>query len=70
MIGEFGTGDPGSADWSSLVDYAKSLGWPVLGWAWNGDGGSMNMIAPPWSTSAYPAAPATGSYFSTIYDKL
>src|SRR5207244_3586080 len=39
IVGEFGTGDPGGANWSGLVDHAKSLGWPVLGWAWNGDGG-------------------------------
>jgi len=70
MVGEFGTGDPGSANWSGLVDYAKSLGWPVLGWAWNGDGGTMNMVAPSWSANPNSPSFTINSYFGTIYSKL
>lgn len=66
LVGEFGPGDPGAADWSALVDHAKSLGWPVLGWAWNGDGGSMNMVTPSWPHKAN----ALGSYARTILGKL
>ena len=70
MVGEFGAGDPGPADWSRLVDHAKSLGWPVLGWAWNGDGETMNMVAPPWKANPNPPSPTTSTYFRTIYGKL
>lgn len=70
IIGEFGGGGKGKADWSAIVAHAKSLGWPVLGWAWNGDGGDMNMVAPSWSTDPRPAAFAPSPYFSAIYDRL
>ena len=70
IIGEFGTGDSGPANWGGLVDHAKSLGWPVLGWAWNGDGGTMNMVAPSWSGNPNPPSFTISSYFSTIYSKL
>jgi len=67
LVGEFGTGNAGSANWSGLVDHAKSLGWPVLGWAWNGDGGSMNMVSPSW-----PGMPpfTLSGYAGTILGKL
>jgi len=70
IIGEFGTGKSGPANWSVLVDHAKSLGWPVLGWAWNGDGGSMNMVTPSWSVNSNPPNFTISSYFKTIYGKL
>jgi hypothetical protein len=45
MIGEFGeSGKEKNTDWAALVNYAKKLNWPVLGWSFNGDGGIMNMI--------------------------
>jgi PKD repeat protein len=69
MVGEFGSKMSGQADWSKLVDRAKSLGWPVLGWAWNGDGGQMNMVSPDWGSGC--SGPYSKSkYFSTVYDKL
>lgn len=47
MIGEFGkNNEKVQTDWLALVNYAKTKGWPVLGWAFNGDGGNMNMISP------------------------
>ena len=69
MVGEFGSKMSGQADWSKLVDRAKSLGWPVLGWAWNGDGGQMNMVSPDWGSGC--SGPYSKSkYFSTVYGKL
>lgn len=70
IVGEFGSGGTGQASWESLVVHAKSKNWPVLGWAWNGDGGTMNMVQPPWSADANPLLFSKTSYFSTIYDKL
>jgi len=69
MVGEFGSKLSGDADWSALVDKAKSLGWPVLGWAWNGDGGEMNMVTPDWG-SGCSGPYSKSSYFSTVYGKL
>lgn len=72
MVGEFGSEMDGQADWSALVDHAKSLGWPVLGWAWNGDGSSppMNMVSPSWGDNCGAASYSTASYFDTVYNKL
>jgi mannan endo-1,4-beta-mannosidase len=73
VVGEFGdNGQRGNTDWLTLVNYAKSEGWPVLGWAWDGDGGMMNMISPrfqPFVIGAPQQYSATG-YFNTIYDCL
>lgn len=71
IIGEFGK--TAGVDWSKLVDDAKSLGWPILGWAWNGDGGSgtevfLNMIAPQFQPS--PIEYQITPYFESIYSKL
>lgn len=72
MIGEFGNSGGSGADWSGIVDYAKNKGWTILGWAWNGDGGSMNMITPQFQayTSGSPKTYTTSSYFSIVYNKL
>lgn len=65
IVGEFGTGQ-GPCHWDSCVDYAKKLGWPVIAWCWNGDGGTMNMVKPAWKVM-----PSAGSYgFSTYFDSL
>ena len=67
IAGEFGNGTSGSANWQGLVTEAKSLGWTVLGWAWNGDGGSMNMCSPAWDSARQrPPSPraATGTRFT------
>lgn len=71
IVGEFGNDSGGytGADWSGLVDHAKSKGWTVLGWCWNGDGGSMNMATPKWSSNP-TANPSLSSYFSVVYNKL
>jgi hypothetical protein len=75
IVGEFGSGGNGSADWSGLVDHAKTLGWPIIGWAWNGDGtkrNPMNMISPFWGArnACGTTTFTTSSYFNTIYNKL
>lgn len=70
MIGEFGNSGGSGADWSGIVDYAKSKGWTILGWAWNGDGGSMNMVTPSWSSNATATTFSKSSYFDVIYSKL
>jgi len=70
LVGEFGNGGSGSSDWSGIVDYAKTKGYNVLGWAWNGDGGSMNMVTPSWSSNPMATSFSTSSYFSVVYNKL
>lgn len=71
IIGEFGNQPAnGQADWSGIVNYAKSKGWPVIGWAWNGDGGSMNMVTPSWSQDPQANSFQPGIYFDTIYSRL
>ncbi len=69
LVGEFGTG-PGSCDWSGCVNYAKSRGWTVMAWCWNGDGGSLNMVSPSWASQAWSDTYSTNSYFNTVYPKL
>jgi mannan endo-1,4-beta-mannosidase len=70
IIGEFGNGTSGSSDWSGCVDYAKSKGWTVLGWCWNGDGGSMNMVTPSWASNPSATSFSLSSYFSVVNNKL
>jgi mannan endo-1,4-beta-mannosidase len=72
VIGEFGSERSGGADWSALIDHAKSKGWSILGWAWNGDDSPapMNMISPYWGDNCNATSYTKTSYFDTIYDKL
>ena len=71
IIGEFGNSPSGSVNWSGIVTYAKSTkGWTVLGWAWNGDGGSMNMVTPGWSSDPTATSFSESSYFNTVYSLL
>lgn len=72
MIGEFGNSGGSGADWSGIVDYAKNKGWTILGWAWNGDGGSMNMATPQFQAyvSGSPKTYSQSSYFNVVYNKL
>jgi len=70
MVGEFGNGGGGSVDWSALVDHARSKGWSVIGWSWNGDGGGMNMIDPYWGNNCSATSYTKSSYFDIIYNKL
>lgn len=70
IVGEFGNQGDGDCDWSACVDSAKTRGWTVIGWCWNGDGEGHNMVSPFWGVNANPAAFTEGPYFNTIYDKL
>lgn len=72
IIGEFGN-EPanGPVDWSGIVTYAKSKGIKIIGWCWNGDGGTMNMVSPAWKTNANPTSFSPNpNYFNVIYDLL
>lgn len=72
IVGEFGSEPKGEGDWAAMVKYAKSKGYTVLGWAWNGDGAyGMNMVQPSWSENATATSLSVGpNYFNTIYDLL
>ncbi len=73
IIGEFGNyADSTCADWSAIVDYASDLGWPVIGWAWNGDGSDepMNMASPYWGDDCSADTYTTSDYFDVVYDRL
>lgn len=70
LIGEFGNSPAGSADWAGLVNYAKSKGWTVLAWCWNGDGGSMNMVTPAWASNATATSFSLSAYFNQVYPLL
>jgi len=70
VVGEFGSGNSGSANWAGLTDYARGKGWTVLGWAWNGDGGSMNMCNPSWASNSGATTFTKSGYFDTMYNKL
>ncbi len=69
MVGEFGSGS-GSSNAFGLTDTARNSGWSVLGWAWNGDGGSLNMVSPSWASNAGATSFSKSSYFNTIYNRL
>lgn len=70
IIGEFGYDPAGPVNWQGVVNKAKSLGWPVLGWSWNGDGGGMNMVQPSWAADAGAGSFSTSPYFNVVYDLL
>jgi mannan endo-1,4-beta-mannosidase len=70
IVGEFGNYPTGSVDWMGMVSYAKTKKWAVLGWAWNGDGGTMNMVTPDWDSAATAASYNTSAYFTVIYGLL
>ncbi|WEL18321.1 Mannan endo-1,4-beta-mannosidase, glycosyl hydrolase family 5 [Halorhabdus sp. SVX81] len=73
LIGEFGNyADSTGADWSAIIDYAKELGWPVIGWAWNGDGSDdpMNMADPYWGDECGADSYTASGYFDVVYDRL
>lgn len=48
MIGEFGSIGTGGTNWCGIVEYAHQQNRPIFGWAWNGDGGNLNMLSPSW----------------------
>jgi hypothetical protein len=70
IVGEFGNSPSGNVAWAGMVSYARINKWAVLGWAWNGDGGPMNMVTPAWDTTANAASYNPSAYFTTIYSLL
>lgn len=70
IVGEFGNYPSGKADWMNMVVYARSRHWAVLGWAWNGDGGMMNMVTPSWKSVAGANSYGRSGYFISIYNLL
>lgn len=72
IIAEFGdAGDQnGQCDWAACVDHAKSKGWPVIGWCWNGDGEQSNMVSPAWKDDPGARQFTKSPFFNTIYGKL
>lgn len=69
IVGEFGSGS-GSSDAFGLTDTARNSGWSVMGWAWNGDGNSLNMVTPSWASNATATSFSKSGYFNTIYNHL
>lgn len=71
IIGEYGTHGDGNCNVNECVQRAKSLGfWSVLAWAWNGDGGEMNMVTPPWSQNPTADSYTETSYFWEVFSLL
>lgn len=70
IVGEFGNQPSGNCDWAGIIDYSRNKGINVLGWCWNGDGGSMNMVSPTWVSNPTATSFSLSSYFSTIYNHL
>ncbi len=70
IIGEFGNTPSGSCNWQAMVNYAKSKGWAVLAWSWNGDGLGMNMVSPAWSSNGSATSFTLSSYYNAVYPFL
>ena len=71
IIGEYGTHGDGSCKVVDCVNRAKSLGFQsVLAWAWNGDGGDMNMVSPSWSQNSQSTQYSPTSYFWEVIGLL
>ena len=76
IVGEFGNIQPDpvgadECDVKHVVEAAKAAGFEALyGWAWNGDGGSLNMVNPAWSSDPVAAEYSVTDYFWTIMELL
>lgn len=71
IIGEYGTRGDGSCNVNECVNRAKALGFQsVLAWAWNGDGGDMNMVSPSWSQNSQSSQYSPTSYFWEVIGLL
>jgi len=70
MVGEFCDTQTGGADWCSITDHCYQNGWPLFGWAWNGDGGNMNMIEPHWKDNPLASSYKPTAFMKVITDKL
>jgi mannan endo-1,4-beta-mannosidase len=71
VVGEFGTVGEGPVDVRSVVSHAIDIGFcSALAWAWNGDGGEMNMISPTWYDNALAAEYSETAYFWDMFNVL
>ena len=70
IVGEFGGEREGESDWSAIIDHAREKGWPLLAWAWNGDGERMNMVQPYWGDEPRAQTYSPHPYFQKVYSKL
>ena len=70
MVGEFCDTANGGADWCSIIDECYVNGWPLFGWAWNGDGGQMNMIEPHWRDDPLADKFQPTDFLKVVTDKL
>ena len=70
MVGEFCDNSTGGTDWCSIIDNCYANGWPLMGWAWNGDGGHMNMVTPHWEDDPLATHFEPTSFLKVITDKL
>lgn len=66
IVGEFGTVGQGFVDVNAVIAHAKELGFSVLAWAWNGDGGEMNMETPVWYEQPTADSYTESSYFPSV----
>jgi len=70
MVGEFCDTSIGGADWCTIIDHCYHNGWPIFGWAWNGDGDDMNMIEPHWRDEPLASTYRPTEFMEVIIDKL
>jgi len=70
MVGEFCDTATGGADWCTIIDHCYEKGWPLFGWAWNGDGRNMNMIEPHWRDQPLAQTFSPTEFMKVITDKL
>lgn len=70
MVGEFCDTATGGADWCSIIDHCYANGWPLFGWAWNGDGRNMNMIEPHWRDDPLAFEFRPTEFMQKVVDKL
>lgn len=70
MVGEFCDTPTGGADWCTIIDNCFANDWPLFGWAWNGDGNTMNMIEPHWRDQPNADVYKPTEFMKIITDKL
>jgi hypothetical protein len=74
IVGEFGDIQPDPVDQCDVkatVEAAKGVGFQaVYGWAWNGDGDTLNMVSPAWSSNPVAVEYTVTNYFWPILDLL
>ena len=70
IVGEFCDTPTGGADWCTIIDHCFANGWPLFGWAWNGDGRSMNMIEPHWRDEPLAETFRPTEFMDKVIDKL